>query len=245
MLARIENVDGILYLRSGEDATQSAVDTREPHRLVMQNLQFAMGCLMFVPPPKDVLMLGVGGGSLVHFFRHYLPDTRLVGVERDASLLARMQTEFMLPVGGEMIEYEIADARDWIARSNRRFDLIVVDVYDERQMPDWVQGDEFWSRIADRLSERGCVTANLLFDSDAEFTRTYASIRQIFASKTLCTTVEGYDNALVYGFRSPLEANDMMSLMHRANQFSSDYDLPGNDMLAAIYDINPIDSGFI
>ena len=245
MQCRIEDIDGIRYLYSGESATQSAINLAQPHTIMLQNLEYAMGCLMFLPKPKNILLLGVGGGSLIHFFRHYLPQAHITGIDYDPELLQTMHDQFRLPKEDHYLSYNIADAQTWIKTNATQFDLIIVDLFDEQDMPKWVIEKEFMFNLKNALTEQGCVTWNTLIATDHDFNHFYSALRDVFQQRTLCLAAEDYENTIAYSFNSPLEQSDMGHLIQLAQQNNEQYELPFHEILSIIFNTNPIDSGYI
>jgi hypothetical protein len=56
---------GLLELRSGDNSLQSAIDPRAPQRLCLRNLEHLMTVLLFIPEPRNILVLGTAAGSLL------------------------------------------------------------------------------------------------------------------------------------------------------------------------------------
>ncbi len=245
MQCTIKKINGIHHLYSNELATQSAIDPAAPHKIVMQNLQYLMGCLMFMSAPKRILMLGVGGGSLIHFFRHYCPKAHITGVDIDEELINQMHEQFLLPKGDELLHYEFADAHSWVFDNKHSYDLIIVNIFDANHMPSWVLGKDFMQQLAQRLNNNGCVAWNTLISSDHEFNSFYSNLRSVFNQRTLCLASEEYENTLAYSFNFGLEQSDMSSLIQLAEQHSAHYELPFHEILNVLFSTNPIDSGFI
>ncbi len=245
MQCRIEDKNGIRYLYSGESATQSAINLEQPHKIILKNLEYALGCLMFMPEPQNILLLGVGGGSLIHFFRHYCPKAKITGIDIDQSLLQTMHDEFLLPQADLLLNYHIADAQDWVKNNTTQYDLIIVDVFDEQYMPEWVLEETFMLDLKKSLSEHGCITWNTLIATDAEFNQFYKTLRSVFQQRTLCLAAEDYENTIVYSFNAKLEQTDMGHLIQLAQQHNEHYELPFHEILNVIFNTNPIDSGFI
>lgn len=245
MQCHIENKDGIRYLRSGESATQSAIDLKQPHKIILQNLEYAMGCLMFLPKPQSILILGVAGGSLIHFFRHYLPDAHITGVDYDAELITLMHDQFLLPQADSHLTYEIADAQSWVENCTAKYDLIIVDLFDEQLMPHWISDKKFMLGLNKLLNRKGCISWNTLIDNEDSFNQFYNNLRNVFQQRTLCLETEDYENILAYSFNFDLEQSDMGFLMQLAQKQSDVYELPFHDILSIVFNTNPIDSGFI
>lgn len=242
---RIEDKDDIRYLNSSESATQSAINLKQPHKIIMQNLEYTMGCLMFMPPPKNILLLGVGGGSLIHFLRHYCPKAAITGIDIDESLLKAMHDEFLLPHADALLNYEIADAQTWVKHDKNKYDLIIVDLFNEHSMPQWVVEKDFMQDLKNCLAPQGCVAWDTLIASDQEFNHFYSNLRTIFQQRTLCLAAEDYENTIAYSFNFDLEQAGMGHLIQLAQQHSAHYDLPFHQILNVIFNTNPIDSGFI
>lgn len=242
---RIEEKEGFKSLYSNDLAIQSALNIKHPHRLVMKNLEYLLGCLMFIPQPRNILILGVGGGSLIHFFRHYCPNSEIVGVENDAEFFIQMQSSFDLPKADNLLSYVITDAKQWIKTNTAQFDLIIVDIFNEHSMPSWVQQADFIRNIYKHLTEQGCTAWNMLFSSDSDFNHFYSKFRLISEQKSLCLQVDEYENTMVFGFKQALVHSDIESLMQFAVKSEEQYELPFNQILGQIFNINPVDSGFI
>lgn len=78
-------------------------------------------------PPATLLMLGVAGGTAMRTLRHLLPDLAMTGVELDPDVLKLARRHLALEASGaEIVE---ADALDWLAKSRRRFDVVIDDCY--------------------------------------------------------------------------------------------------------------------
>ena len=66
---------GMRVLHLGSRAIQSAMRITRPWDLELAYTRAMMGFLMFNPMPQDVLMIGLGGGSLAKFIRKQRPQT--------------------------------------------------------------------------------------------------------------------------------------------------------------------------
>lgn len=244
---RIERCNDELQLKFNTDseAIQSAINIEHPHQLVMQNLQYLMGILLFIPEPKNILLLGVGGGSLVHFFRHYLPQCHINAVEYNPELLDIAFRHLHLPKASERLDYIIDDARSFLEQDTGVYDLIVVDIFEGNLSPPWLQQETFIQQIKTRLSSQGAVSFNLLINDKKTFKDFYRIFRTLFQQQTLCLEAEEYENLLVYGLNFSAPAKTMSLNLQLGWQLSQQYDLPFTQVLSAIYDINPVDSGVI
>jgi len=104
---------------------------------------------LFAPPAaiRRVLVLGVGGGSVVHLLRRHIRPAEIVGVELSAMHLAIGRRWFGLD--DSATELHEAEASDWVrSYAGPRFDLIVDDLFlEEGDRPlRAVEADAAWLR---------------------------------------------------------------------------------------------------
>lgn len=243
----IEQCGAELHLKfnADGDAIQSAINREQPHQLVMQNLQYLMGILLFIPQPQKILMLGVGGGSLIHYLRHFLPHCEITAVEYNPQLMEVAFEHFQLPQTDGQLHYIVEDARKFVQQDTSLYDLIVMDIFEDDLSPPWLQQEGFIQHLKNRLSATGALTCNLLIDDEKKFKTFYRVFRKQFAQQALCLEAEEYENVLVYGLNFQAPCRSMSELLNLCWQLSDTYELPFSQILAAIYDINPTDSGII
>ena len=72
---------GVRTLHIGSDTVQSSMRIARPNDLEVSYTRSMMAFLLFNPTPANVLMVGLGGGSLAKFIYHQLPQTRTVAIE--------------------------------------------------------------------------------------------------------------------------------------------------------------------
>src|SRR5262249_34988745 len=74
---------GLRWLPIGGDAIQSAMRIAEPDALALDYTRTMMAFLLFHPEPRNLLSLGLGGGSITKFVHRRLPRVRQHVVELD------------------------------------------------------------------------------------------------------------------------------------------------------------------
>ena len=234
-----------LELRSNNDALQSVINENKPHKLALKNLEYLMGVLLFLPKPENVLVLGTGGGSLIHFMKFHYPQCRLTSVELDSELQLLMHQKMLLPEADEHLIYVIDDAAHYLQNCNLKFDLIFVDIFSGNQSPDWLLTAANIQQIYALLSNQGAVAYNLLIDSEYEYNLFHRNLTQIFSEQALFLPVEGFDNTIAYGIRDQPKHHGMSYYMQQAAHMSELHDINYHEVLAAIYTNNPVGTGTI
>jgi spermidine synthase len=129
-----------------------------------------------VPAMKHVLLLGAGLCSMIVVMRRRNMDADFTVVEKDNVVLEWAMGLF----SGEQspkIEPLCADAANYIEQSTARHDLIFIDVFNGRVVPDFVITQRFLSHCRDRLSPGGHVAFNYIVNDEAQ----WAEVRQTFS----------------------------------------------------------------
>jgi precorrin-6B methylase 2 len=161
---------------------------------------------------RSLLVLGLGGGSVARVLRALAPRARIIGVERDAAVLSAARRR--LGLATLRLEVVQADARDYLAGLQGRFDLIVEDLFVGRgravHKPDWLGGAAL-AKLADRLTPGGLLVSNALDEAPAT-ARTFAGL----FPASLSLSVLGYDNRVLVGARAPITATALRAALERA-----------------------------
>jgi spermidine synthase len=111
-------------------------------------------------PPKDVLILGFGAGSIASIIvEEFGQNPSLVGVEADPVVIQLAKEEFDLARFSNL-EMENKTAEQFIAGNKNKFDLIAVDVFVESKVPDTIKSEEFLSGLYNSLEFNGRVVFN-------------------------------------------------------------------------------------
>jgi spermidine synthase len=235
---------GRMEFRSRDNSLQSVIDLQNPHHLELRNLEYLMAALLFIPDPERILMLGTAGGSLLHFLKHYYPESRITALDIDIELIEELLQRKILPAADIGLEYIYADAEHFIRGCEQKYDLILVDVFSGSQSPTWLLEKESSSRLFRLLNEPGAVAYNLIIDSEHEFKGFYRDLRLAFAGQTLCLPVKDFENTIAFAFRSP-QQRDMSANMRQAMDMSERLGLDLMRVLSVIYNTNPVNRGVI
>ena len=241
----IETDNEFYTLRTAGDDLQSRINRRFPARLALQNLIYLSGILLFIPPPQKICLLGTGAGGLIHFFRHYHPETHITAIEIDGELLDIMQQHMLLVTADNQLTYIIDDAAHYLNNFRQQFDLILVDLFLGDQSPQWLLQKNSMQQLHSMLNKHGGVGYNLLIDSEDDFSAYYKCLREVFHQQTLCLPIDDLDNTIAFAFREPPGAQDMNKNLAKAIDFSTQYDLNYMEILSTIYATNATGAGVI
>lgn len=111
---------------------------------------------------RSVLLLGLGAGSVVQLLRRDCGvKAPITALEIDPVMVEIAREHFGLSRWSNL-EVVTADAVAWVEGSSRRFDLVVVDLFDEAQIPAACRTPGFLLRLRDRLAAGGMLVFNVV-----------------------------------------------------------------------------------
>lgn len=110
---------------------------------------------------KTVLILGMGGGSIIQSLRNkYQYNGHIHAVEIDARIIELAKTEFGINES-ENLKIENADAFEFVQNCSSTYDLIIVDLFIDREVPPIFYGKEFFQNLTGLVNKQGFVVFNL------------------------------------------------------------------------------------
>lgn len=115
---------------------------------------------------NSALILGFGGGSVAHILeKEYGKKISIVGVEKDVEVLALAQKYFSLQKYSNLILYN-EDAFDFVQHCKDKFDLIVMDVFVDLEVPEKFFEEPFVKALGKYLSDNGILFFNLVISNE-------------------------------------------------------------------------------
>lgn len=118
------------------------------------------------PAPKDILILGYGTGTMDKLFQHYYPTAQVTGVEIDPKIIWLGQQYF--DVNPENTQLHVMDGRTFLNTHNQKYDLIVVDAYQDVNIPFHMATQEFFLLVSKHLKSKGVLSINVNMHDEAE-----------------------------------------------------------------------------
>lgn len=187
---------GVRTLHFGSEWIQGAMRIARPWNLELEYTREMMMSLLLRDAPRKVLLIGLGAASLVKFlYRHY-PLAHLTVVEIEPAVIAAARQFFKLPEDPKRIHLVIGDGAEYMLNSSKKFDLILVDGFDNRARAGALETLPFYQACRSRLSNNGIMAVNMLTHS-RNFRRVYAHIAEAFDDRALAFPSCESGNALV------------------------------------------------
>lgn len=133
-----------------------------------------------LPQVKDVLVLGGGLGSALYQLKKRGLYPNAVLVEKDEVVL-KLALELLPPDLGNKLLPICADARAFMAANEKSFDLIIIDVFEGRRVPEFVMGTEFLQQCAQKIRTNGALVLNYMILDEAAWQRDLATFTSVFS----------------------------------------------------------------
>lgn len=161
---------------------QSSMRLDAPEELVLDYTRAMMGCLLLNPAPRRVLMIGLGGGSMLKYLHRHLPEAEFTVVEISQAVID-LRHDFLVPPDSERLRTVCDDGarfmRDFVrafaqeltqqvapvAPPPARFDLILVDGFDGSGLPPPLSSRRFYEDCREALADEGVLVANVQADT--------------------------------------------------------------------------------
>ncbi|MCS7253393.1 MAG: fused MFS/spermidine synthase [Armatimonadota bacterium] len=184
----VEQVGSVRILRFGP-TYQSAIDLADPDRAVFPYTDYFHLSFIFNQDIKRVLMVGLGGGTVpMRFWRDY-QDVEIDVVEIDPDV-KDVAVKFFGFKEDKRLKVFIDDGRLFLRRSNKRYDLIMMDAYTATRyglsVPFHLATKEFFELVKERLTDNGILAYNLIGQLEGRNSRSSLSfiktISSVFAS---------------------------------------------------------------
>lgn len=167
-IRRLGNYRTLSFVRdSGQEVLESQIDVEKPHDLTVPYTRFMFLSYAFQPQPKRVLIVGLGGGAMVHFLRHYDPQVQVDVVEIDPAIVKLAESHFGVRSEGR-VNIITQDAFDLFARTEAKYDVIYMDAFlkpaadtDSTGVPLRLKTEAFYREVQSRLTTEGIMVFNL------------------------------------------------------------------------------------
>lgn len=190
------DVEGTRVLRFGS-SFQSAMSLADPFRTEYRYTDFFALGLAYRPQAKSVLFLGLGGGSAPKRLWRDFPSLRLDVVELDPVVVDVARRYFNVP-DDPRLAIEVEDGRRYLAKTDRRWDVIAIDTFFEDGIPFHLATREFLELVRSRLAPGGVVVTNIIGAISGEGSKLFRSMYRTYRSVFPTVLVHPVDGGVGY-----------------------------------------------
>lgn len=158
-----------------DQRNQSCVDQKNPKKLVFGYAKMMLSSLLLQPDPHDILIIGLGGGTLPTTLHELYPNARIDVVEIDPAVKMVAETYFNFTASEQVVVF-LQDARVFTKRAlirDESYDLIMLDAFNGDYIPEHLMTREYVEESRQLLRAGGVLVANTfsiskLYDHESE-----------------------------------------------------------------------------
>lgn len=141
-------------------ARQTVVRIGDPAHLELPYAPVALTGLALCEAPVRVLIVGLGGGTLPMFIRHYYPESVIDGVDINPDVVDAAR-RFLGFREDPRMRGIVADGRKFIETTREPYDIIFLDAFGADSVPPPLSTVEFLRGVKRALKSTGVVVGNI------------------------------------------------------------------------------------
>ena len=155
-------------VRRKKVSNQACINLKKPNKLVFEYTQSILAGLVYNPSPKNILIIGLGGGVLPQAFEKILPNTVITSVEIDPAVVSIAKKYFNYKENNR-VKTLTQDGRVFVKRALKKkqtYDWIILDAFNGDYIPEHLLTLEFLQEVKNLLSDGGILSANTFSSSE-------------------------------------------------------------------------------
>jgi len=227
-IIEIIDKEGVRALHFGSHSRQSTMRLNDPNELHSLYARAMMGLLLFNDDPEDVLMVGLGGGTIAKYLLHQFSECKIKVVEYRQGVLKVARSHFSLPLDPRL-KIKIGCGGDYVSKQSKqteeKHDLIVIDAYDHEGMALEVSSENFFDGCRTLLKDDGLLAINLWGTNKALFQQVAWNMGRVFEWKILFLPVRQRGNIIGFAFRENTRKYTMKELRAKAKDLEQQYQI--------------------
>ena len=170
------------YLRA-DNVWHTRMDLKDPHGRGLPYTDYVDLAFLLNPKIRDVLVIGLGGGTVPKRFVRDYPGVHVDVAEIDPDVI-KIAARYFDVHPGPRLSIQESDGRIFLRRSKARYDLIFLDAYYADTVPFFLTTREFFQIVRAHLRPGGVFANNVLGQASgprSKFVRSvYRTMRETF-----------------------------------------------------------------
>jgi len=228
------------WIQTGNGNIQSAMHKEQSWQPVLPYFPALLSALLFSATPASCLVIGLGGGELIRYLNHHLPQTELAAMENNPIMVAIFNEYFSTQtIHFDLLNHDICNLTHY--PSSKLHDIIFVDVFGNNSLPPCFYQQQLYDKLGQSLSDDGVLAINLVVRNDHEALELLKLIRAAFQQKTLCLSVGQHMNLIVLAFRQVPQVVSIARLRTVAARLSPGLGIDFEALVDNIIACNPND----
>lgn len=126
---------------------------------------------------RNMLVLGAGLGSAISVLEHLelpVPDTLMIDI--DPAIIKLGQQLLAHP----QVQWHCADVEQYVTENTALYDLLILDIFQDRVVPQFVQRTAFLEQCAKLLAPGGILIFNYIINDEADWNSLQERLQPIY-----------------------------------------------------------------
>ncbi len=144
------------------DRNQTCLDMNDRDRLVFTYTKMSFAGLLLTPSPKNILVAGLGGGTIPMTMNELFPEATIDIVEIDQAVV-NVAKDYFFFEENENMKVSVNDARVFIKRAGilgKKYDYIILDAFGGDYIPEHLLTQEFLEEVKQIMTPDAVLVAN-------------------------------------------------------------------------------------
>lgn len=147
---------------NAKNLNQTCVYKSQPKQLVFNYTKLLFSALLLNKQPADILIIGLGGGTMSNTLHQLFPESNITNIEIDPAMIkvARMYFDF---IENNKVKTLAQDGRLFIKRAGLKqltYDWIILDAFNGDYIPEHLLTQDFLFEAKALLKPDGILTSN-------------------------------------------------------------------------------------
>jgi spermidine synthase len=223
MQVEVSEQDGVISMHIGSITIQSSMRLDNPYHLELDYTQAMSMAALFLENPKEILCIGLGGGTMPKFFYRLYSKTKLTILELNPKVIQIAKHFFKLPISKRFNIIQ-SDGIQYIYEVDKKYDLLISDAFEDYGLPDEFCTISYFESCRNVLSEKGIFMINL-FGSDPKTPLYRDRINLVFDQQVLYVESSKPGNIIVFAFNEKNVEYIIDILRQKIKSLEINYDL--------------------
>ena len=167
------------WLRA-DNIWHTQMDRKDPQGRGLPYSDYVDLAFLYNPNIKSVLVIGLGGGTVPKRFVRDYPQVTVDAVEIDPAVIKIAQRYFFVEPGPRLKVHE-SDGRQFLRRTKRKWDMILLDAYYADTVPFFLTTREFFTLAKSRLNPGGVLVNNVVGQVNGPRSKFFRSVYKTMA----------------------------------------------------------------
>ncbi|MDX1490175.1 MAG: fused MFS/spermidine synthase [Pseudohongiellaceae bacterium] len=162
------------------ERNQTCINTRDEKEMLFHYTRMSMAGLLLNPDPKNILIVGLGGGTVPKALNELYPEAQIDVLEIDQAVV-NVARDYFNFVESDKMRVDVVDGRVFIKRAGiqgKKYDFIMLDAFTGEYIPEHMLTQEFLEEVKAIMTPDAVLVANTFTTSNlyAHESETYKAV---------------------------------------------------------------------